>query len=590
MSVDQAMSLAKEQVQSRNWQTAEQLCRQILAAEPNHPEALHLMGGLAMNVGRMEIAVELFRRALLSQPNSAEIQYNLGVALVRVGRTLDAAGAFHRVVQLRPDHLAARGNLAATLVAMNRFEEGIEVCRATLAMAPDHPDAWNNLGVALQKVGRLDEAIVAFERSVAARPDSVETLSNLGNNLAKVGRFNEAISAHQRAISLRPNSGPLHNDLGCAFYDAGRYEEAIDAFHKALSAHPGDAHAQCTLAISLHRAARFDEAISEGRKAIFAWRDSPLPKFNLAMMLLLRGEFEEGWPLNEARLDCPSLNLPHPVVGKAVWDGSDLNGKAIVLYGEQGLGDFIQFIRYLPMVRECGGRIILGCAPEMIRLARQLEGVERLVTTAREDVHFDEHAPLLSLPGIFKTDLSNIPTPIPYLKADAELSAKWRSRMPEDPKVLKVGLCWAGRPTHGDDRNRSLKLNALAALGKAEGVWICSLQKGDAAAQAKNPPEGMKIECFSDDIEDFADTAAIIDNLDLVISVDTVVAHLAGAMGKPTWILIPRVPDWRWLLDRLDSPWYPTVRLFRQPRLRDWGSAVNDVARALNEEAAHKRG
>jgi hypothetical protein len=308
--------------------------------------------------------------------------------------------------------------------------------------------------------------------------------------------------------------------------------------------------------------------------------------WNLALMLLTHGDFERGWREYEWRWRVRELNMEFKAAGPQ-WDGSDLAGRQILLFAEQGLGDAIQFVRYIPQVSQRGGKIALAVQGELIRLLRGTGGdrneisrsVETWVAFGEETPGYDVYCPLLTLPKVFGTTLSNIPADTPYLFADEAMAAQWKSRMPSDDR-LKVGLVWAGRPKHINDRNRSIAAGKLAPLARAENVWFCSLQKGPIARPEDRPP--FELADWTSELNDFADTAALIANLDLVICADTAVAHLAGAMGKRVWVLIPYLPDWRWMLDRTDSPWYPTMRLFRQPRPGDWETVMQQVATELN--------
>lgn len=588
LSIDQAMAMAIQHHQAQRYAQAEQIYRQVLAVAPNHPDALHLLGVIALDMGQHGPAIELISRAVAGHPNVADFQYNLGVALMAAKRPADAVGAFSKAVSIKPDMFAAYSNLAVAMIGLRRYPEAAEAARSAVTLNPDHSESWNNFGVALKETGKVDEAIAAFERAVAGQPDSPEALTNLGNALQRKGLYAEAAATHRKAVAIRGDVPELHNNLGAALYDNLEYEEAIEAFRQSLSLRPDYREAQCTLANSYYRLGRLSEAIPAARRAIALWPDSPLPKFNLGLMLLSNGEFEEGWRMNEARWDVPELAMSRNRFAKPRWDGSDLRGKTILLYGEQGFGDTIQFVRYIPRVREMGAKIVLGCQSELARLLKQVEGVEQVVSKSDGGIAFDVHCPLMSLPMHFGTNLTNIPSFESYLKADPELAAKWKERMSGGPDRLKVGLAWAGRPTHDNDRSRSISLQLLAPLAGVQGIWFCSLQKGDASCQAQNPPAGMQIADFSADVQDFADTAAMIANLDLVISVDTAAAHLAAAMGKPTWVLLPYAPDWRWLTAREDSPWYPTLRLFRQPKPRDWANPIQRVAEALRERAGSK--
>jgi hypothetical protein len=323
------------------------------------------------------------------------------------------------------------------------------------------------------------------------------------------------------------------------------------------------------------------DAAAEAYRQAIEWRaDFVSAKFNLALTQLLQGSFVEGFTGFEARWDLPDLAKTRQHFSQPQWDGSDLNGRTILLHAEQGIGDTIQFIRYAPLVAQRGGRVVFQCPEAMTRLFEGFPGIDRFVVRGRELPEFDLHCPLLSLPLAMKTTLETIPASVPYLSADAESVSRWRKRLPRDS--VNVGLAWAGRAEHSNDRLRSMALTDFAPLVDAPGVNFFSLQKGDAAEQLRSTPDGLAITDWTEQLQDLSDTAALIDALDLVITVDTSVAHLAGALGKPVWVLLPFAPDWRWMLDRSDSPWYPTMRLFRQPQARDWRSPVEQVAQALH--------
>lgn len=361
---------------------------------------------------------------------------------------------------------------------------------------------------------------------------------------------------------------------------AGRFREAESLLREVLSHQPDDLNALQALACALTEQGEIDRAIVAYESALSYKPDHAGARWGVSLLRLLKGDFARGWIDYEARWEAvPALrrpNFPQPL-----WDGSDLKGRRILLYPEQGFGDLIQAIRYVSLVRAAGARSVVFAPPELRRLWQTHPDIDRIVTEADVQPEFDVHCPLMSLPRLFGTTLQTIPAPVPYLSADGSMSDLWKRRLSAQPPGLKVGLSWAGRPTHLNDRNRSLALSTLAPLGRLSGVRYYSLQKGEAGQQAAAPPAGMQLVDWTHEIRDFADTAALVVNLDLVICCDSAVAHLAGALGKPVWVLLPFVPDWRWQLDRDDSPWYPTMRLFRQTRTGDWPSVVERVAREL---------
>jgi hypothetical protein len=423
-----------------------------------------------------------------------------------------------------------------------RFAEAELICRQVLAQVPEHVDALHLLGVLAGQSGHHDDAIGLIGRAIELHP-SPEAYSNLGVALREKGRLDEAIDAHRSALRLKPDYTDAWRNLGVALNASGQFDEATAAFRRALEIKPdfADVH------------------------------------FNLGILLLLRGDFQNGWPEYEWRWKLPRQLTSAPQVPRQ-WDASELHGQTILLYGEQGIGDTLQFVRYVPMVVARGSRLIVECQREVAPLFEGFAGIERIVVSGDPRPRFDQHCALLSLPRVFSTDIGSIPAQIPYIKADPQLVQQWQSRF--GPKQgSRVGIAWAGRPTHKNDRNRSIAFSELAPLWSVPGIEFFSLQKTSGPRHA--PPAGTQWIDWTDDLGDFAQTAALIENLDLVITVDTAVAHLAGAMGKPVWVLLPFVPDWRWLLDREDSPWYPTMRLFRQSAIGDWAGAIRKVAEQL---------
>jgi tetratricopeptide (TPR) repeat protein len=502
--------------QAGRLQQAEMLYRDILAREPDHPDALHLLGAIAHQLGQHEQAVSLIELAIRAQPRAPAYYNNLGEALT----------------------------------ALTRLDEAIAAYALALSLAPDYAEAYNNQGIALQMLGREAEALASFQRAIQAKPDFAEAHYNLGNVLLDTGRPEAAARAYRAALQLTPDNAQARNNLGIAFVAQLQVEQAIRTFDQALALQPDFAEAHT----------------------------------NKGMALLLNGEFTKGWQEHSWRFACAEQQgrSAQSKFSKPQWDGADFPGKTLLVHAEQGLGDTIQFVRYLPRVKAKGGQVLLACQPDLHRLLVNLAGVDALLADARDlpvDVDFDMHVSLLELPRLFGTELASIPQQVPYLTVNAEQVAAWRSRI--GAERFNVGLCWAGRPTHPNDRNRSIALSAFAPLARVPGVTFYSLQKGAAAQQLRQPPAGMELIDCSSDLHDFADTAALMMNLDLLISVDTAPVHVAGALGQEVWTLLPFAPDWRWLRAREDSPWYPTMRLFRQPRLGDLAAVMERVAEAL---------
>jgi Flp pilus assembly protein TadD len=472
---------------------------------------------------------------------------DLAIAHQTAGRLGEAQSLYRQVLTLRPDLVSAHNNLGNVFAAMGQADQAIASYRQALFLQPDFFEASYNLAKTYHEFGRLEEAVDAYRLVVQLQPEMAEAQNNLGITLCSLARFEEGIAAFRQAVALRPDQPQTWNNLGNALGGVGRFDEAATAYCKAISLRP----------------------------------NYPTAHLNLGINLLTRGDFVRGWPEYEWRW---RVNDPRPRLHLTApwWDGNQLHGRTILLHNEQGFGDTIQFVRYVPIVADRGGKVILVCQEELIPLLHGLKGVIALAKAGGPIPKHDLHCPLLSLPGLTGTTPSTIPGSAPYLSADVKLADQWKERLPAADGRLKVGLAWAGEANHPNDRNRSLRLEQLLGLWQVPNTWFCSLQTGEASKQARAIPQPLEIKNWSDELKDFGDTAALIANLDVVVSVDTAVAHLAGAIGKPVFLLVPFIPDWRWMLARGDSPWYPTMRLFRQPRKEDWDSPIREIIEAVS--------
>jgi len=453
-----------------------------------------------------------------------------------------------------------------------RIQEAVRIYRDILAGDPRNPDALHLLGMAAYDSGQYREAAALIGCAIAAHPTASYYHSNLGNALQALGRFSEAVLCYQEALRLEPDSPEAHNNLGNALRHLGRHDESILRFVEALRLRPDYLQAYVNLGHTLAGALRFEDAAACFTEAL---RRSPgLAEVHLALAqaLLVTGCFEDGWREFEWRWRLPGA--PAVTFAEPEWDGAPLEGKTILLWAEQGLGDSLQFVRYTERVAEMGGRVLLECQPSLKRLFKTIV-CEDVLAYGSPLPAFDLQAPLQSLPRILHTTRESIPARVPYLRVRPEWRPVWRRRIGDRPG-LKVGLVWAGNPGHGNNRNRSLAVELLAPLGRVRGVAWYSLQK--------DPPGGLPpwpLIDLAPELSDFADTAAAIDCLDLVITADTAAAHLAGALNKPVWTLIPFVPDYRWLLKREDTPWYPSMRLWRQAEPGGWPAVLERLAASL---------
>ena len=536
---------------------AEALYRRVLQAAPRQPDALHLLGVLTAQSGRPEEAIALIEAAIAEAPGDATFHANLGRACKAAGLAAGALAAFDRALALGaadPGVFNDRGNL---LLARDRPEEALASLDRALALRPDYAEALNNRGNALRALDRNQDALESYDRAIALRPDFADAFSNRGNLLQDLDRHEEALSSHDRAIALRPDHVDALANRGVALRALGRHAQALASYDRALALSPAHATARS----------------------------------NRSLCLLQMGEMARGWVEHEWRWQTPRMEAGGRRFAQPPWRGAeDPAGKTILLHAEQGFGDTLQFCRYVAPVSARGGRVVLEAARPLARLLARLDGVAEVISRGDPLPPFDLHCPLMSLPLAFATTLESIPPPA-RLAVDQASVAAWRRRLAALPG-RHVGLVWRGSPLkrhpedRAADRRRSITLAHFAPLAAVPGVSFVSLQKGEAARQTAAPPPGLTVHDFTGELGDFADTAALVAALDLVISVDTAVAHLAGTLDRPVWILTPFDADWRWLLGRSDSPWYPTARLFRQPRPGDWGTVMVQVETALRGFAA----
>lgn len=671
---------------------AERLYLSVLQGAPDQFDALHLLGVLHAQTGRLERAAELLDAAVRARPTEAAARFNLGSALRRLGRPAealdcfdkaialdagyadahfgranalgelgrpaDALAGYDRVIALKPDHadaqtrrattlqalgrpaealasvdrvLALRGNRAdllrlrgMLLADLQRPHEALQSYDQAVALDPRDGESFSNRGNLLRDLGRLDEALASHDRAIAARPDRAELLSNRGVTLAALRRFKEALGDYDRALSMRPDFAAAHTNRGAALREMERLDEALASYDRAIAlapglatAHdnrgvvlrhldrlddslashdaalalePGNAEASSNRGVTLQELQRFDEALASYDRALARGGDAPGSDYreagwNKAQLVLLRGDYARGWPLYEARRGKPEFpSVGDPAV--PLWrPGMPLAGKSILVHWEQGLGDTIQFCRYVRLLRAQAGRVLFAPQRPLMGLMRGLGAGIEIVDPDDPPRDYDLRLPLLSLP--LALGGTAIPADVPYLRAEPERIDRWRARLAGDG--LRVGVCWQGNRS-AIDRGRSFPAAELLALSQVSGVRLISLQKGDGAAQLARLPSGLRIETLGEDFDAgpdaFLDSAAVLTMCDLVVTSDTAMAHLAGALGVNTWVVLKAVPDWRWQLERRDSPWYPTLRLFRQAARGAWGPVFQEMADELGRLAA----
>lgn len=539
---------------------AEELYREILELKPRHFDALQLLGSLALQAGRVQEGIEFLKKALAINAKQAPLHSNLAYALNALQRFDEALASADRALALQsgfPDALNNRGNAQAglnlPLEALNSFDRA-------LASAPDFAPAWNNRACVLRDLGRAADALASCDHALALQPGYPDAWSNRGNALSDLNRPHEARESYQRALELAPAFADAWNNLGLTQVDLNEHAQALHSYERALAVNPAAAETH----------------------------------WNRSLCLLQLGQLEAGWAEYEWRWERSRIKASRRTFAQPLWLGDfSINGKTILLHAEQGLGDTLQFCRYAKTVSKLGAKVVLEVPRELMRLMSTLDGVNQLIEAGHALPPFDCHCPLLSLPLACKTDLANIPSKTPYLFADPQASREWHERIAAPAqKCLNVGLVWAGgnRPhvaeLRKNDARRSITFERLAPILDVPNVRFFSLQKGPAARQLQHDDSHLDVIDYTEELDDFADTAALVENLDLVISVDTSTAHLAGALDKPVWILNRFDTCWRWMLERTDTPWYAQAKLFRQPALGDWDSVMRNVRDALVELSA----
>lgn len=504
--------------------------------------------------------------------------FQLAIDYYQAGHLQQAERICIEILKIQPDNAEVLHLLGVVYYQLKNYDFSMKCIRESLSLNPSNAEAYYNLGNIFKDNNLLDEAITCYQNALRIDPTIPHIYINLGYILRHKKLFEESATSYQKALQLDPLNAVTYYNLGNIFQDEDKLDEAIQYFQKAISLDPYFHDAYLNLGIALYDKQQIDRAITCYQEALRLDPDLADAHWNLSHALLLSGKFREGWKEYEWRWKIKELYL-HSLpktdnFHQQKWDGSDITGLFILLHAEQGFGDTIQFIRYAPLVaKRCAG-VIIECPKALTALLKNVEGISHVIAYGEAKPRFNIHCPILSLPLIFDTTLESIPAKTPYISTDPALVQQWRKIFQNDNSFLNVGLVWATDRLPG---KKSCSLEIFSPLSQMQGITFYSLQKGEAAAQAKNPPFGMKLIDYTEEIKDFSDTAALIENLDLIISIDTAVAHLAGAMGKPVWTLLHFTPDWRWMLNREDSPWYPTMRLFRQSSPGDWKSVIAQV-------------
>lgn len=560
---------------------AQLCCQQALAQDSHHADTLYLQGLLSVVAQQHGHAVEWFARAIRQNPKS-EYLASLGAALLQQGRPEEALKAFDKAVQLKPDDIRLWIRLGSILIDLERPADALLSFQHALSLDPRNWEAAYRSGLLLHELGRSDEGMPYLNQAHELAPLQPAILEVRADALHRLGKFEEAVAENKRAHALNPNNANTCNNVGAALQSLGRDVEALQWFDRAVSLHKDHVVALINKASSLQQLRRFDEAVGIYHHVKAVDPASTEPDWNLSFVALLNGNFETGWAGREIRWSRPSSfpNIPLPM-----WLGNEpLEGKSILIVSDEGMGDAIQFARYIPMVAERGARVVFAVQDPLLLLMSDLPGVSQCIPVSAIAPNgwatCDFHCSIMSLPLAFKTALDTIPPLLQHWPSIAKDRVRtWEDRLGAHNK-LRVGLVWSGHPAHKNDHNRSLPLDMLARVLDVDATFV-SLQKEPRLRDQATLREHPGIIDLTASLSDLSETAALISCLDLVITVDTSVAHLAASVGRPTWVLLPYSPDYRWLLDRDDSPWYPTVRLFRQTETRDFGSVLDRVRTEL---------
>ena len=521
---------------------AEALYRRALELDGKQAHVLLMLGILHAQRGNYVDAEQVLRRSLKLNPDDACTHFNYGNVLLGLERLDDALAAFSRALHLNPRLAEAHLNRGNILMLRKRFKEALACFDAAVRIDPDYAEAFSNRGNALEKMERFDEALTSCDRALYLSPRNAELHASRANLLGRLRRYDEALRDISVALSLRPDNAAFHYNHGNILIQVSRYDDALVAFEKALALEPefADAH------------------------------------FNEGLCQLLLGDMERGWKKYEYRLQMPEyLDLKRDF-GRPMWvGGSSIDGQTILIHPEQGFGDMLMACRYVPLLAEQGARVVLEVKPELVRLMEGLDGVSTLVARGEAVPPFDVHCPIMSLPLAFNTRSETIPSIVPYLGIPKENVDHWRSKLGDSR--FKVGIAWAGNPSFKNDIDRSITLKNILPVCSVPGATFFSIQKDLRTGDTDILSENSHVTHLGRELNDFLDTAAVMQSLDLIISSDTSIVNLAGALGRPVWVLLSFNPDWRWLLDRTDSPWYPSARLFRQTKNGDWDSVVAEV-------------
>jgi tetratricopeptide (TPR) repeat protein len=573
---------------------AERLCLSIVKADANNFEARHLLGVILIARGDARSAERELALSVAGMPGSAPAHRNRGIALARLGRFEEALACFDRAIALKADDVESIIARGQACLALERYGDAVSSYDTALRLKPDQATSWHRRSLALMALARFEEAIESCDRAIALKPDYAQAFSDRGTALYELKRLPEAAASYDAAIALKPDLADAFCSRGVVRHELDNIEGALSDLDRAITLKPDFALAISNRGNALQALKRPLEAIASYDRAIAL--DPALHEafFHRGMCNLSLGRLKEGWSDYEHGRKSKKYGWPRPAITAPDWTGEDLKERSILIFAEQGQGDVFQLCRYLPLLAARGARVTFLVQERLHRLLSTLPGGVRLWSRIDPNEHFDFQLPLMSLPGRFGTELDSIPSSSsPYLSAETGRSSAWRARL--GSHGFKVGVCWQGGLWQGGAalRGRSFEPKEFAPLALVAGVRLISLQKQDGLEQLEALPSGASIEMLGDDFDagpdGFVDTAAVMQTLDLIVTCDTSIAHLAGALGRPAWVALRYAADWRWMVDRADTPWYATLRLFRQKKKNEWRPVFSEMAAELGLLVENKK-
>lgn len=572
------------QIGLRDWDAAVKSFESAIAIMPEYAQA-HFNKGNALRLSsQYQLSVESYQAALRLEPQYAEAHNNCGNAYRDMSRFNEAVESYKKAIAINPQFFHAHNNCGNALRELGQAHQAILCYNKAIEIKPDFAQAFVNRGVVLHELASDQASLADFDKAISLQPTNASAHFSKGLLLKDLKRFEQAVKCYQQAISLKPNYFEAHSNLGVALKELGLYEDAIKSYQKAIELRPLSADVFSNLGNAFKELKQLDRANACYERSIELKAGFAEANWNYSLSLLLGGNFEKGWLLYEWRWQRSDAKVRGKTFSQPLWLGdTPINGKTILIYAEQGLGDTIQFARYAQVLSSLGAKVILQVQNPLVPLLHKLQGVHQLLSTSQALPDFDYHCPLLSLPLATKTSMGSIPNKTPYLWASQDRVKLWADRL--GSHGIKIAISWQGSPDGKVDAGRSIALRHFEPIAKHPGVRLISLQKNAGVEQLQDLPAGMRVETLGEDFDSpgqaFIDSAAVMACADLVITSDTALTHLAGALGAQTWLALKAVPDWRWMLERPDSPWYPDHKLFRQPKAGDWESVFAEMAKQI---------